>query len=103
MNIFSVSDGTIQKITSHPGKLSIEFKDWKEEVWILKFEDLVAFQSIGAEGEEIAEISMQDSELIKMIDKNYLEKESKSYSFLCAWHQKPVLTIIASSFTQVKL
>jgi len=103
MNIFSVSDGTIQKITSHPGKLYIEFKDWKEEVWILTFEDLVAFQSIGAEGEEIAEISMQESELINMIDKNDLEEQSKSYSFLCAWHQKPVLTIIASNFKQVKL
>ncbi|WP_414881169.1 hypothetical protein [Pseudomonas sp. IT-P2] len=102
MNDFSITDGTIQKITSLPGKLSIDFKDWKEDSWTLIFENLIAFQSIGAEGEEIAEISMQKSEFLENLDQDDLEQDSKSYSFLCAWYQKPVLIVIASSFEQIK-
>jgi len=102
MTLFSATDGTIQKIVSTPGKLSIDFIDWQEQRWTIFFEEAIAFQSIGAEGEEVSEISTIDTSFINLIDPKELNESSKSYSFISAWSSNPVLIVIASNFNAVQ-
>jgi hypothetical protein len=96
---FSVVDGSIQGISSRPGLLRVEFIDWQEQPWVLSFNDLVAFQSLGAEGSQIAELSTAAMPLLMaQVDPQELTSSPHSYSFICAWSARPVLSVIAGSY-----
>ncbi|WP_139833049.1 MULTISPECIES: hypothetical protein [unclassified Pseudomonas] len=103
MNEFSAIDGTIKKITSTPRKISVEFLDWKEQLWMLTFENVVSFLSSSAEGAEISEITINTLETLKTTTTNEPTINLQTYTFLCAWHQIPALTVIASGFHQTKI
>lgn len=60
MTEFQVSDGTIERITCERERIFIEFLDWQEERWIITFEDVLGFKSIGAVGAELSEILVKD-------------------------------------------
>ncbi|WDH23153.1 hypothetical protein [Pseudomonas chlororaphis] len=102
MNSFSVADGTVKKITSTPGILVVNFTDWKEQDWTITFENLIAFQSLGAEGEEISEIIESKKILIENINTEDIDDTTKSYSFISAWSSTPVLVIVAKGYETKK-
>lgn len=102
MNSFSAADGTIQKITSTPGVLVVNFTDWKEQSWTIIFENLIAFQSIGAEGEEISEIIESEKILLKNINIEDIDGTIKSYSFISARSSNPALIIVAKGYEAKK-
>lgn len=56
MKKFPVSDGRIEKVMCDRNTLSIEFSDWQEQLWLITFHELIAFQGIGAIGAEISEM-----------------------------------------------
>lgn len=93
---FCVADGSIQHLGSSPGLLRVEFIDWQQQAWVLSFTGLVAYQSLGAEGTEIAELSRAPlSQMLAQVDPGELSSAPDSYSFICAWSGRPVLSIIA--------
>lgn len=95
---FCVADGSIQNLCSSPGLLRVEFIDWQQQPWVLSFSGLVAYQSLGAEGTEIAELSRAPlSQLLAQVDPEELSSAPDSYSFICAWSGRPVLSIIADA------
>ncbi|MGY3260676.1 hypothetical protein [Pseudomonas chlororaphis] len=98
MNSFSVADGTVKKITSAPGILVVNFTDWKEQDGTITFENLIAFQSLGAEGEEISEIIESEKILLENIRIEDIGNTTKSYSFISAWSSSPILIIIARAY-----
>ncbi|UVE45925.1 hypothetical protein KS461_01170 [Pseudomonas chlororaphis] len=102
MNSFSAADGTIQKITSTPRVLVVNFTDWKEQSWTIIFENLIAFQSIGAEGEEISEIIESEKILLENINIEDIDGATKSYSFISAWSSNPALIIVAKDYEAKK-
>lgn len=60
MNDLVVNDGEIKKITSCAGLLEIIFEDWKESVWLLSIDELIAFESIGTEGETLGDFLVEE-------------------------------------------
>lgn len=93
---FCVADGSIQNLASSFGLLRVEFIDWQQQPWVLSFTGLVAYQSLGAEGTEIAELSRAPlSQLLAQVNPGELPSTPNSYSFICAWSGRPVLSIIA--------
>ena len=93
---FCVADGSIQNLGSSLGLLRVEFTDWQQQPWVLSFSGLIAYQSVGAEGTEIAELSRAPlRQLLAQVDPGELTPPPNSYSFICAWSGRPVLSIIA--------
>lgn len=56
MKKFPIPDGTTEKLMCDRSTLSIEFSDWQEQLWLITFHKLIAFQGIGAIGSEISEM-----------------------------------------------
>lgn len=93
---FCVADGSIQNLASSFGLLRVEFIDWQQQPWVLSFTGLVAYQSLGAEGAEVAELNRAPlSQLLAQVNPGELPSAPNSYSFICAWSGRPVLSIIA--------
>jgi len=96
---FCVADGSIQNLGSSLGLLRVEFMDWQQQPWVLSFSGLIAYQSVGAEGTEIAELSRAPlRQLLAQVDPGELTPPPNSYSFICAWSGRPVLSIIAGDW-----
>nr|WP_288453782.1 hypothetical protein [uncultured Pseudomonas sp.] len=101
MSDLVVSDGEIERITSVAGSLEIVFKDWKEDRWLILIDELIAFESLGAEGETLGEIVVEDesefkSRVFKMLPDESVVK-SKVFIFKSAWSGLSVLQAIGVS------
>lgn len=103
MTSFSVSDGTIEKITCEYGSLFIGFVDWQEERWIITFDNVLGFKSIGAVGAEVSEMLVKDetplSQELALIDSSEV---GFNYCFISARDWNVVLTIVADGYTVKK-
>jgi hypothetical protein len=103
MTEFSVSDGIIEKITCERERIFLEFLDWREERWIITFENVLGFKSVGAVGAEISEMFVRDittlSQELTLIDPS---ESGLNYCFTCARDCNVILTIIASGYTAAR-
>ncbi|MDQ3203009.1 MAG: hypothetical protein M3Q94_12740 [Pseudomonadota bacterium] len=103
MTSFSVSDGTIEKITCEYGSISIEFVDWQEERWTITFENVLGFKSIGAVGAEVSEMLVKDetpfSQELALIDPSEV---GFNYCFTSARDWNVVLIVVANGYTVKK-
>lgn len=103
MTEFPVSDGTIEKITCERERIFIEFLDWQEERWIVTFENVLGFKSVGAVGAEVSEMFVKDvtslSQELVLIDPSEV---GFNYCFTCARECNVVLTIVAGGYTVKK-
>ncbi|MBK5552100.1 hypothetical protein JFU49_17725 [Pseudomonas sp. TH03] len=103
MTEFSVSDGTIEKIICERERIFIEFVDWQEERWLITFENVLGFKSVGAVGAEVSEMFVKDitplSQELTVIDP--LEV-GVNYCFTCAREWNVILTIVADGYTVEK-
>lgn len=103
MTEFPVSDGTIEKITCERERIFIEFLDWREEHWIITFENILGFKSLGAVGAELSEMLVKDvtplSQELASIDPSEV---GLSYCFICAREWNVVLIIVASGYKAEK-
>lgn len=101
MNNLVINDGEIEKISSSPGMLKIIFRDWEENKWLLSIDELIAFESVGAEGETLGElVVMEDNDYKRKIIKLLPEEANLSTSvfiFRSAWSDLPVLQVIGNS------
>lgn len=99
MTEFPVSDGVIEKITCGRESLFIEFLDWQEERWIITFENVLGFKSVGAVGAEISEMFVKDvTPLSQELALNDPAKVAFSYCFTCAREWHVVLTVVANGY-----
>ncbi|EJL97937.1 hypothetical protein PMI18_04217 [Pseudomonas sp. GM102] len=100
MKEFSVSDGTIEKMTCEHERIFIEFLDWQEQRWIITFENVLGVKCVGAIGAEISEMFVMDvtslSQELLLIDSSEV---GLSYCFTCARECNIVLTVVASGYT----
>ncbi|MHC8393739.1 hypothetical protein ACYZT8_08740 [Pseudomonas sp. LB3P93] len=103
MTKFPVSDGTIEKITCERERIFIAFLDWQEERWIITFENVLGFKSVGAVGAEVSEMFVKDvtplSQELALIDPSEV---GFSYCFTCARECNVILTIVASGYAAEK-
>ncbi|MBN3865439.1 hypothetical protein HCU66_24865 [Pseudomonas frederiksbergensis] len=103
MTEFQFSDGTIERITCEHERIFIEFLDWQEERWIITFENVLGFKSVGAVGAEVSEMFVKDvtplSQELAVIDPSEV---GFNYCFTCARDWNVVLTIVASEYTAEK-
>jgi hypothetical protein len=60
MTEFTVSDGTTKKITCERESVFIEFLDWREELWLITFNNVLGCKSLGAVGAEVSEMLVED-------------------------------------------
>lgn len=102
MNDLVVSDGEIKQITSTAGVLNIVIGDWKGTRWLLSINDLIAFESISAEGETLGEFIIQEQSEYKDKILKFLPDETnlttRVYIFTSAWSGLPVLQAIGTTF-----
>ena len=95
------ADGSIQGIESSTGSLIVHFLDCKETEWIISFKDVIAFQSIGAENEDLAAVEIVDKddflEQVKSADSEEDLNDMQCALFRSAWSNTPLLKVIASS------
>jgi hypothetical protein len=98
-----INDGAIKKMISKPGSLEVYFEDWQENTWSIVFEDVIAFESLGAEGEELSEIKVADTGEYKIKVLRLFPDESEAkcriYSFVSAWSGLSVLQVLADKVT----
>lgn len=97
----NIADGSIQGIRSSSGSLVVHFRDWQEKEWLVTFRDVLAFQSLGAENEDIAEVKIVDEddflELVKGTEAEADLQNMQCTLFKSAWNEIPLLKVIASS------
>lgn len=103
MTEFPVSDGTIKKITCERERIFIEFLDWQDEHWIITFENVLGFKSVGAVGAEISEMFVKDvaplSQELALVDSSEV---AFNYCFTCTREWHVILTVVASGYTAEK-
>lgn len=103
MTEFPVSDGTIERITCEHDRIFIEFLDWQEVRWIIIFENVLGFKSVGTVGAEVSEMFVTDvtplSQELALIDPSDV---GFNYCFTCASECNVILTIVASGYTTEK-
>jgi len=103
MTEFPVSDGTIEKIMCERERIFLEFLDWREERWIITFENVLGFKSVGAVGGEVSEMLVRDvtslSQELILIDPSDV---GINYCFTSARDCNVILTIVASGYTAEK-
>lgn len=96
-----INDGEIERIASSAGLLEVVFKDWKENSWLLSIDELIAFESIGAEGETLGELVIEEDNEYKNKILNLLPEEASLktsvFVFKSAWNDFPVLQAIGMS------
>ncbi len=101
MSDLVVSDGEIERIVSVAGSLEIVFKDWKEDRWLILIDELVAFESVGAEGKILGEVVIEEenefkSRVFKMRpDKSAVR--ARIFVFKSAWSGRSVLQAVGAS------
>ncbi|MEO4015045.1 hypothetical protein [Pseudomonas rossensis] len=103
MTVFPVSDGTIESITCEHENLFVEFLDWQEQLWMVTFQNVLAFKAIGAVGCEVSEMYEEDvtslSEEVRALDASEV---GTSYCFAAARDNNVILTIVASGYMAEK-
>ena len=96
-----INDGEIERIASSAGLLEVVFKDWKENRWLLSIDELIAFESIGAEGESLGELVIEEqneykSKILKLLPEE-ADLKTSVFVFKSAWSGLPVLQAIGMS------
>ena len=103
MTEFPVSDGTIERITCEHERIFIEFLDWQEVRWIITFENVLGFKSVGAVGTEVSGMFVKD---VITLSQEFALLEPLdvgiNYCFSCARGCNVILTIVASGYTAEK-
>lgn len=103
MTEFPVSDGTIERITCERERIFLDFLDWQEERWIITFENVLGFKSVGAVGMEVSEMFVKDvTPLSQELAVIGTSEVGINYCFTCARDWNVVLTIVASGYTAEK-
>ncbi|EZI25648.1 hypothetical protein PUN49_25020 [Pseudomonas extremaustralis] len=104
MTTFPVSDGTIEKVTCNRNTLIMEFTDWQEASWEITFNDLVAFQGIGAVGSEICDMyEEENSSLSQEATRLDPSETGKSYCFTASNGGEVIFQVIAGSYSAQKI
>ena len=104
MKKFPVSDGRIEKLMCDRNTLSIKFSDWQEQLWLITFHKLIAFQGIGAIGSEISEMyETTDTPLSAEATRVDPNETGTSYCFTSSDGCDVIFTVIAGSYTAEKL
>ena len=97
----NVSDGSVESLISTVGRLVVKLIDWQECVWEIHFSDVIAFENLSVEGEDLSEIQVGNSDeffdrVLERIDES-LDKYN-CVSFHSAWNHVPLLKVIARSW-----
>ena len=97
----NISDGSVESLISTVGQLIVKLNDWQENVWEIHFSDVVAFENISVEGEDLSEIIISNSDeflerILERVDES-LDTYS-CVSFHSAWNDVPLLKVISNSW-----
>ena len=104
MKKFPVADGTIEKLICNRNTLIMEFTDWQERRWEITFNDLVAFQGIGAVGSEICDMyEEENSSLSQEATRLDPSETGKSYCFTASNGGEVIFQVIAGSYSAQKI
>ncbi|AZS49736.1 hypothetical protein DM558_02595 [Entomomonas moraniae] len=99
MKKLSISDGQIRKINNSSDTLIVEFVDWQEKSWEIIFQEVLAYQNIGAENEDLADlIELPETNLSKYMKEIELDEQKINFCFISAWTNFPILIILADSY-----
>ena len=101
LNELTLSDGEVLELISKPGRVRLIFRSWDEKLWNIMFEDVVAFECFGAEGEDLDGLIIDESNdfksraTMRLCDENL--SDHRAYEFVSAWSGVVVLSVIAKS------
>jgi uncharacterized protein CbrC (UPF0167 family) len=104
MTTFPVADGTIEKITCERESIFLEFLDWQKQRWLITFENVMGFSSVGAVGAETSEMFTENvTPLSTEVTKIDPSEVGTSYCFTSARGGDVILTIVANGYVAKKL
>lgn len=104
MTKFPVSDGTIEKVTCTRNALVMDFRDWKERLWKITFNELVAFQGIGAVGADICDMyEEKNSTLLQEAIRSEPSEIGKTFCFTASNGGEVIFQVVAGSYEAQKL
>lgn len=96
-----ISDSEIKKITSTPGVLEVILQDYKGANWKVLIDELIAFESIGAEGVTLSELIVRENsdykDKIMTLLPDEADLKTDVYIFRAAWSDIPVLQAVGAS------
>ncbi|WP_282297183.1 hypothetical protein [Stenotrophomonas sp. PS02289] len=95
----SLADAEIVLVSAYGGDVHVEYRDWQERVCLLKFSDVVGYQSFSPEGRALSHgVVEQDEAFIAhaclMADGESVEG-FKVFSFVEAENELKVLRMVA--------
>ena len=95
-----VADGKIKKITSDVKDLSIVLLDWKEKIWHLKFDNILAIENFNIEEEDLVDLTIESDSNFILLAMNMTEEDDNliffCYSFFTRHANKPRLRVVAT-------
>jgi uncharacterized protein CbrC (UPF0167 family) len=100
MKKFPVADGTIEKLICNRNTLIMEFTDWQERRWEITFNDLVAFEGLGAVGTEICDMYEEENTWLSQ-EATRLEpgETGITYCFTSSNGGEKILLVVAGSYS----
>jgi hypothetical protein len=99
---YRLDDATITMLTMHDADVRLTVRDWKDEIHILVFEDVLGVETMGflnsdlSHGEELSD----DGFLNRCCQIHHEETSSDfhCFAFYSAWSDTPILKIVARRF-----
>ena len=100
-----LQDGQIEELRAASGSLWVTINDWKEEKVVLEFFDVVGIEAFSPIGEDLSHGTVEQTDAF--IDTSCgrtgtARDEVLCFTFWSAWHDMPIMRIVARSFEQVR-
>ncbi|WP_312315914.1 hypothetical protein [Stenotrophomonas sp.] len=101
----SLADAEIILVSAYGGNVHVEYRDWQERVCLLKFTDVVGYQSFSPEGRALSHGVVEQDEAFIAHACLMADDESpegfKVFSFVEAWRDARVLSLVAKDVSAV--
>ena len=96
-----VEDGRILSYHVERGDLALVFRDYKEQLWHIVFEDVAALESYGCEGDDLCHVRTgPDEGFLQRARDLTQEDDLEQYTcvtFVSAWTSAPAMRILSQA------
>lgn len=101
-----ISDGQVLEVQSTLSDLKIVFRDWREDVWSILFTEVLSFQSMSVEGQDLLSLEIVKEDEFKEKTMTYFQDEDSDrflcYHFYDSWSDNALLKIIATEHYKIE-
>jgi hypothetical protein len=101
LNEMNISDGKIISFNASLQGLKLFIQDWEEQRWLIIFKEVLSFQSMSAEYEELSHLDIVVEDNFKKYTMEYFDDENPRdylcFNFYGAWSDRALLKIIAKN------